>query len=235
MNRRLIGLLSAIGLAAVGTLLLVGYVNTAEARATEGEKLVDVLVVSQPIEAGTPAEDITSEVRTEQVPAKVQAQDAVSDLKSLHGLVAAVDLVPGEQLVKSRFVTPQVQKRGDVPAGLLQVTVSLDPARALGGQIAQGDLVGVIASFDDAGNGQPASHLILHKVLVTSVQAAAPVDAKDEKAAPTSNLLVTLAVDAPAAERIVFAAEHGRVWLTAEPQDANEGGTRVQSKATVFG
>jgi hypothetical protein len=46
-------------------------------------------------------------------------------------------------------------------------------------------------------------------------------------------VFVTLALDAPSVEKVVFAAEHGRVWLALEPKDANEGGTKVQSRAGV--
>ena len=42
-----------------------------------------------------------------------------------------------------------------------------------------------------------------------------PVIAADINEAPRDQLLVTLAVSAPEVEQIVFAAEFGRIWLTA--------------------
>ncbi|MGH9188690.1 MAG: hypothetical protein ACRD0Q_01435, partial [Acidimicrobiales bacterium] len=48
-----------------------------------------------------------------------------------------------------------------------------------------------------------------------------------QPAAPEDVLLVTLALDGPAAERVVFAAEHGTVWLSYEPLGADEGGTKI--------
>ncbi len=41
------------------------------------------------------------------MPTKVAASGAVADLASLAGKVAAIDLLPGEQVVSSRFVTPE--------------------------------------------------------------------------------------------------------------------------------
>jgi pilus assembly protein CpaB len=240
MNRKLTGIAAALVLALVGTLVLVGYVRSAEARALSGEELVTVLVVTKTIEAGTAADELVGHVKAEQVPSKVRATGAVASLDDIEGKVASVDLLPGEQLMTERFVSSVTRSQAGVPSGLLEVTIALDPERALGGNLRTGDTVGVVASFDDAGDGKAASHLMLHKVLVSNVQLAelSKVD-EDEAAgqgavAPSGKLLVTLAVDAPAVERIVFAAEHGRVWLTAEPAEAATTGTSIITKASVF-
>jgi pilus assembly protein CpaB len=50
---------------------------------------------------------------------------------------------------------------------------------------------------------------------------------------PVGNLFVTLALDGPSVERVVFGAEHGRLWLAAQPADAAEGGTKVQTRAEM--
>jgi pilus assembly protein CpaB len=253
MRRRVTGIVAALVLASLGTVLLVVYVQSARDEAVAGERMVDVLVVSDAIEKGTKAADIDGLVDTKQVPAKVRAEDAVSDLADLDDeSVAAVDLVPGEQLVASRFVSRSEAARGDIPEGLQEVTIPLEPARALGGRIAAGDTVGVFLSFDpfDIGNtGEKTpnvTHLELHKVTVTRVQlddsgsTSGIGDSNDESEdgqvtdAPAGTFLVTLAVDAPSAEKVVFAAEHGFVWLSAEPPDADESGTSIVTRGSVF-
>src|SRR3712207_556137 len=103
MNRRIIGSVVAVILAALGTFTLVAYVQGAEDRAIAGEQVVPVLVVRQDVSKGTRAEDLGEAVEVERVPAKVKAEGAVSDLAALSGKVAAVDLVAGEQVVASRF------------------------------------------------------------------------------------------------------------------------------------
>lgn len=151
VNRRVMGAVAAILLAAVGTFVLVAYVRGAEERALEGERSVSVLVVSQPIEKGTPVSEIADLVKAEMVPAKVQTAGTVADLAELEGTVAAVDLLPGDQIVASRFITPsafQAVRPVEVPEGMLEVTVSLNPERAFGGQVTPGDTVAVVASFD---------------------------------------------------------------------------------------
>ena len=246
MSRRVVGLLAALVLAGLGTLALVRYVEAAKERAVAGGTLVPVLVATEPITRGTPASEIGELVETVNVPTGVRPDDALTSVDQVRGQVAAVDLVIGEQLLASRFTSPEVLEPPKVPPDKLRVTLSLKPERAVGGKLRVGDTVAVLASFDPFGQrGEDGNvianttHLILHKVVVAAVQAeraaggtrAQPeeegADPDATQAAPTGNLLVTLALDAPAVERVVFAAEHGRVWLSAEPLEANEEGTKV--------
>lgn len=266
MWKRIVGVVVAVLLAVVGTGVLVTYVRTAEQRALADEELVDVLVVTQATARGTSASALADRVRLEQVPVKVRSEGAVDDLDDIDaGLVTAVGLVPGEQVLRQRFTVADQLARVEVPPGLLQVTVALDPQRSLGGNVRAGQTVAVLASFTGNGNGdEPAAegdpapqadrdttHLILHKVLVTHVQMTARAttstpgatnggdgkQAGEENSpgtAPAGEVLVTLAVDAPSVERVVFAAEHGSLWLSAEPEEAPETGTTIQTRETIY-
>ncbi len=232
LKSKIAGVVAAVVLAGAGTALLVGYVRGAEDRALEGEQPTSVYVVSAPIARGTRAEEIGERVRRETVPVKVKAAGAVTSLSSLSGQVAVVDLVPGEQLVTTRFATEAAATTDTATKGLLQVTVALDAVRALGGTIRAGDTVGVLASFTD---DPVTTHLILQKVRVTGVrtEAGAAVRTKASDTAITGTVMVTLALDAPAVEKVVFAAEHGSLWLSAQPLESNESGTRVQTMGSV--
>ena len=275
--RRAIGIIGAVAVAALGTLLLVGYVRGAEERALAGEELAEVLVVDQPIAQGTPASNLTQFVRLEQVPMKVRAEGGVADLSTLVDLVAATDLLPGEQLVAARFVTAESlvkHAKIEIPADALEVTISISPERALGGQLVPGDVVAVIASFDpfdlntfepsDLGPGEiidpneiflgssddeqgssvrspTSTGLILYEVLVTAVQLEQLPrlpgdDLPDDtpELAPTGNLLITLAAEVDAIERIVFTAEHGFIWLAAEGTGVIDRPTPIQTRGTVY-
>jgi pilus assembly protein CpaB len=253
MKRKIIGILAALVLASIGTAALIIYVESAKYRAVAAEELVDVYVVSQPIAKGTGIAQIKETVETAGVPAKVVPEDAVTDLSDLDGeLVAAVDLQPGEQLLTSRLVDPADLSRATVPAGLQELTVALDPARAVGGTLNPGETVGVVLSFEPFDLPQSddqtpnTTHLTFHKILVTSVQFAqgdtattntAQEDEEETEAgepAPANQLLVTLALSSPQVEQVVFAAEFGHIWLTAENADASEAGTRVVTLAEVY-
>ena len=149
--RRALGIVGAVVVALVGTMLLVGYVRSAEQRALEGEELVEVLVITEAVPRGTPATAMGDSVASEMVPTKVRAEGSVTDLMTLADFVASTELLPGEQVVASRFVTPETlsaSTRVEAPENTLEVTVSLSPERALGGGLLPGEVVAVIASFD---------------------------------------------------------------------------------------
>lgn len=273
MNRKLLGASAAVVLAAMGTFVLVSFVRGAEQRALAGERLAQVYVVAAPIAKGTQGEAVRDSLTVERVPLKVRAAGAISDLADLDDKVAAVDLLPGEQLVEARFISPEDVSAGqvDVPDGLLETTIALSPERALGGNLKPGDTVALTTSFEPFDiegtvdeKGQPldgeakktgnTTHIILHKVLVTNVQGGA-IRASTTQEPPATDgtpqqapqppqsapggpgaqaLMVTLALDAPSVERVVFAAEFGLVWLSAEPEDAPEDGTQVQTRGTIY-
>jgi len=271
MNKKVLGVNGALVLALVGTMLLVGYVSRAEDRALAGEELVEVYVVNESVGAGTPADELTDAVSVEKIPEKLRATTAVTNLAELEGLVTAIDLDAGEPLLDTRFVAPQAfenrPKGVSAPAGTIEVTVALAAERAVGGLVAPGQTVAVLSSFEpfdvDPGvvqvDGEAialpveistqqavetpnSTHVILHKVLVTSVQidpraGSLASDDDDETGpaeAPAGDLLVTLAVTPADAERLVFTAEFGHVWLAAENVDVPEDGTTVQTRGSVY-
>lgn len=232
MKNKLIGIVASVAMALVGTGLLVFYVRGSNDTSTGSGGTVQVLVVSAPIPKGTKAEDVAAKVRLQPVPTNVAAAGSLNSMSSLDGQVTVVDLGPGDQLSTSRFGPPAVSEIPGVPEGMLQVTVPVDPVRAVGGQLRTGDLVAVVASFEDP----RTTRMILHKVKVTGVRTADGVTVKSEAQdnAPNSAVLhVTLALDAAQVERVVFAAEYGRIWLSAEPENAPSTPTKVQTRDTV--
>ncbi|CCG02934.1 Flp pilus assembly protein CpaB [Blastococcus saxobsidens] len=253
MNRRIIAALAALALAIVGTVVLVSYVRGADARALKGVETTAVLVVTRPITEGTPAGELADSVRLEQVPNKVLAAGTVNDLTDLGERVATVDLQPGEQVLASRFA----DESSLLPAGIVEpepgdseVSVLLEPQRAVGGRLAAGDEIGVYISMDLEANIDEdpedeqigTTHATLHGVLVTQVQGApartAPGNAETAStgtAAPSGSVMVTLALPAREAEQVVFAMEHGSVWLTLEPEGADTSGTRIVTQNDVYG
>jgi pilus assembly protein CpaB len=244
MGSKVIRVVLAFVLAAVGTGVLVKYVDSARAEAVADEAQVNVLIVESAVDKGTPAAELAAKVRTAPVPARLRSTDAVTELAELGDLRATVDLLPGEQVVKGRFAQAGTALRGKAPDGLLQVTITVDAAQAIGGNLRAGDTVGVLLSFEAAdlvagGKAPETTHLELHKLTVTNVQvagqAAEAAKAGDEvPAAIGGKYLVTLAVTAPQAEQIVFATQNGTIWLAAEPKDAPTDGTKLVDRGNVY-
>jgi pilus assembly protein CpaB len=251
VKRRLMGVIGAVVLALLGTIVLVSYVKGAEDRALAGEKTVKVLVAAEPIEAGTPAEELEGKLEFERIPQKVKAEGAVTSIGQLGDRVTETELLEGEQIVKSRFVEEgEAGSAGSTGgASLLQQTVALEAERAIGGQIKQGDIVAVVGSFDpfdlpDGTKTPNQTHVLIHKVRVTNVQvesspgteAESGGDSEGDNAAeaPSGGFLVTIALSAPDVERVTFTAEFGHVWLAAEPRDADESGTKIVVLDNVY-
>ncbi|TFV80223.1 hypothetical protein E4P40_17765 [Blastococcus sp. CT_GayMR20] len=243
MRRRLLAAFAALILIVAGSFVLLAYVRGAEDRALDGVRTVEVLVVEQPVPAGTAGEDLADLVTIETLPAKAVLPGRVTDLRSLTGRVATVDLQVGEQLLGSRFTRPtDLQAPGtvEVPEGLQEISVLLEPQRTNGGRLTAGDTVGVYLSQVLADDTRQTS-AVLHGVLVSQVQgapsAAGPAEDGAETAAagtPLASLMVTLAVSAKDAETVVFGMEHGTLWLSLETTGDDNSGTRVLDQGTIY-
>jgi pilus assembly protein CpaB len=111
MKRNRLGIIAAVVIAAIATVVLVVYVRDAKESAVAGEKLVDVVVASEAIKAGTAATDLRNATTMERIPAKTRPDGALQSLKQVEGLVTSTDLVASEVLLQDRFVSPgQVEK-----------------------------------------------------------------------------------------------------------------------------
>jgi pilus assembly protein CpaB len=254
VKSRMLAGLAAVLLAVVGAVLTFSYAQGADERAVKSLDPVDVLVVKQAVPAGTPVEAIKASLVVEKLPGAAVAKSALHTLDSSGGKVAAVDLVPGEQLLAERLIAPEAlntQAAVKVPAGLQEVSFQLEPQRVIGGRLIPGEKVGVFISMESGGiEAKPSTattQLALHKVLVTSVQRAS--EAKSDQATPTASpsgtnpadtalptgsLLLTVAVNDIDAAKIVFASEYGKIWLSREPMDAQNSGPRIIQRNEVY-
>ena len=223
MKRRIIAAVAALLMAAFGAVQLYSYGQHADERAMAGLETSEVLVVKAPIAEGTPANRLTELVGSKTLPAMAVAPGAATDLDQLNGLVANTALQPGEQVSTARFSDPADLADGGtppLPKGMQAVSLMLDSQRALGSNLRPGDTVAVFASDDNN------TKLILHKVQVSRVQGglspAASEQTSDDKPAPLpeGSVMVTLTVSAASAEKVIFAAEHGTIWLSNEPTNA---------------
>jgi pilus assembly protein CpaB len=257
VKSRLLAGAAAVVLALVGAMLVITYAQGADQRAVKKLEPVEVLVVKTSIPAGTPVGSMAASVVAQQVPASAVTGSSLKSLDSSNGKVAAVDLVPGEQLVAERLVAPEEVKVGgsvEIPAGLQEVSFQLAPDRVVGGRIAPGDHVGVFVNLDKGGledkADAEATKLTVRKALVTAVQRApepaataqpAPTASADPNAAdpqdttlPTGNLMLTVAVTDVDAAKIVFAAEYAKMWLSKEPTNAKDSGPRIIQRSEVY-
>jgi pilus assembly protein CpaB len=223
MRIRIIAIAIAAVLAAVGVVVLVNAFRVAGQTSASGSHLVTVWVVKTEIPAGTSAADVGTAIETEQVPAAYVPDGAVQSAGQLTGKVASVTLEPGEQLLLTRWVTPsELASTGGsaaVPAGLQQVSIAVDAQRTAAGHIGVGDHVGVFVSLDASGTDPAVTELLLNNVLVTSIGAGSTSTSGSATGTSTASnvsgsTLVTFALSADDAQKLVYGAEFGRVWLS---------------------
>jgi pilus assembly protein CpaB len=219
--RRLLAVLTALALAVFGAVVLVAYVHGADARAEAGAVLVPVLVVDTDVPAGTAAEDVAGSVSTVQVPQRLVATGAIGDLTEVAGLTTTATLLAGDQVMAARFGDPTVQSVGGapvVPVGMQEVSLSLDPQRAVGGALAPGDRVGVYisaAGTDPTAAPRSGTDLAVGQVLVTRVSGGSESAALTVAGTGTGTAVtVTLALGQADAATVIGGMELGTVWLS---------------------
>ncbi|RAM36066.1 Flp pilus assembly protein CpaB [Arthrobacter globiformis] len=240
--------------AIIGTVLLVNYVQNADRRALADTETESVYVVEKTIAAGSGIDKAAGAVVRKEVPKLAVASGAVTDLNQIGQKVAAVDLMPGEQLLATRMVDADSilgPARVQVPAGMQEITLKLPIERVVGGTLTAGDTVGVFLSVDDSATRSGGTQLTFHKVLVTAAQfsngstatsqeAEAKEDASssalNSKKSASSNdtYLITLARSSADAEKIIFTTEFGSVYLSKEPATAVEGTSGVVNTGRLF-
>lgn len=256
---RIIGAIVAVILVVVGGLAIFLYVQNADVRAAQGQKLESVYIVQTPIPKGTSGASIQNQVKIEQLPASAIQPGIVTNLSTLENKVANTDLLQGDQLVMARFSSPEELAAGGtvpVPKGMQEVTIALAAPQMVGGQVKAGDHVGIVYTGVDgrtnttntgAQNSGEVTQFLYQQVLVTDVIFG--VAATQTSTAPNSNsgsnsngstaqtagtLMVTFAVTALQASKIIFAAQHGgnnssTLWLTLQNSGTTAGAPQIGS------
>lgn len=216
VSRRLIAAVAAALLALFGALVLISWVNGADARAQAGQQLVPVLVATSKVSTGTSADAMGGSVVVQQVPKRLVAPGSLTALSAVKGQVANADLLPGEQLVSGRFADPaKLLPAGTVavPAGMVEVSVTLDAQRAVGGAVKAGDEVGVQITDQKSADSGVSSYSVWHvfpDVLVT--RATGP--AADAKADANAQYTVTLALPPADAAAVILGTTSKSIWLS---------------------
>ncbi|WP_040320023.1 Flp pilus assembly protein CpaB [Aeromicrobium marinum] len=221
MKKKLMAAVMAGVLAVAGVALLVLWAMNANDRAFDGAELVTVVRVVEPVPQGTSAAELAGLVETDEVPVTSVPDGAIESVDEVAGLAATARLLPGEVVLRARFAAPGDSGAGkvDVPAGLQEITFSLEGQRVVGGQVKAGDKVGVFGTYDPE-QGDSWANLVSHDVLVTRVDQATTADA-------STAIAVTVAVGTELAEKIAFTMDFGRMWLSLQNADTDKSGERV--------
>ncbi|HEX9066284.1 MAG TPA: RcpC/CpaB family pilus assembly protein [Streptosporangiaceae bacterium] len=194
MTRRILIIVLAIAIAAIGTGAVLVYAKNADQRAIAGDKAVTVLVATQQIPAGTTAASALANgmLSHQKLPASSVPADAVRALTSdLKGLVASASIAPGELLLRPMLVTAVSTSSGvAIPKGMMAVTIPLCLNEAVAKYVYPGAQVALFDTFIKSGpqaqwncgsksipptaKMQVVTRMVLTRVKVLSVAEASP-------------------------------------------------------------
>jgi Flp pilus assembly protein CpaB len=147
-------------------------------------------------------------------------EGAISDPSSLQGRVATKEILEGAQLTSADFAAAGDSLAADLSDRQRVVSIPLDAAHGMIGQVEAGNRVDVYAGFNvipldrtgrpiNGGQARPMLRLIMSDV---------PVVAVGEKASTGSGSTnVSLKVDDEKAAQLAFASDNGKVWLALRP------------------
>jgi len=223
---------------------------------------VPVLIAKKAIPQGSAGSSIGDSVELRQVPAVTRSSDALVSLGELADRTTTVAIGPDQQLRSAFFRQRTVRGDAiKVPDGKQALAMSMSFVNAGGGYVGPGDRVNLYALVGKLNGGvvplcgpglcptadsksvQADSQLVLTNVevldvsqevapkTVTSVQPA--VGQLTRTAEAGTSVTYLMALDAGQAEKAIFFARYGEMYLTLVPKgqpDSNTGG-RDQSNA----
>jgi Flp pilus assembly protein CpaB len=183
-----------------------------------------VLVASGLIQKGTSGDAIASEqlFKPTSIAVKQVSAGAIADTAQLHGKVATADIFPGQQIAASDF-----SANGGLATQLAPdqraVTVTLNSAHGMVGQIHNGDHVDVYAGLQlepRGGRAEPALRLLMSnvQVLQAGTVTSSGLGGGGNPADQHSN--VTLNVKDSDVPFLTYSSDNGQIWLVLRPANA---------------
>lgn len=186
-----------------------------------------VLRVRITVPAGEPVgREVAEQVA---VPAGSRPPGALTSLDQLAGLWARVELVPGEYLLRGHL-TAEAPPRAlyeRMRPGMRAVSLPVRPEAVLGGALAAGDLVDVLAAYSPLQEGAAATTRTL-------AQGLRVLDVRNSAGTSTSPEVSDAAAGPDAAAELPGQAVPAAVLLEVDPQLAPDLIAAAEEKATFY-
>ncbi len=219
MKTRIILILTAIVLAIIATGGSLIYLQSLRSEVVQGNQNVRVLVANKTVTPGTSVAEMLNQdlASFTQVPRRFMVNGAITDTRGIDQEVLTVALAKGEQVTDQK-----VRPAGGaglsfrVPKGLVAATIIVDEATGVGGEVAAGDRVSVVATFSPGPGGVDTTHVLLPNIEVLAAFNGAQKTGLGQSGG-TQKKTVTLALSPADSEKLVFAVDKGHIWLTLEP------------------
>ena len=224
-----------------GTLILAGiaallagiavfvYVHNYRDSVKSGGTAATVLVAKSLIPKGTPGNTVAKEelYQAQSIRQSQLKEGAMSDPASLRGLIAQVDIFPGQQLTAADFGASSGSLASSLSGKERAITIPIDNAHGNLAALKTGDRVDVYAGFNvtpvsGTGQGHQLVKLIMQNILVVAIGGSSGFG-------NDTSPQVSLRTTPNQAAELAFASDNGRLWLILRPPT----GGRLSSPAPV--
>jgi pilus assembly protein CpaB len=210
--------LVAAGSAVLAAIVLIVFLNQYTKSLGGGDKPVTVLVAKHVIEKGSSGTVLAEKsiFQTTQVRKDELKNGAIADPANLRGKVATDDIYPGEQLVISDFAPATGGVRDRISGNQRAISLPLDSAHGMIGDIQTGDHVDVFVDVGATGVGNN-DRAVLATVIRNLFVLRAPKAAKTAGGPMNTQEVVLRATDAQAAQ-LAYASDTAKIWLVLRPK-----------------
>ena len=213
----------AAGAAVLAGILILVYLNQYRDNVKAGTTPVTVLVAKQTIPKGTPGSAVASKgLFTAATIRESQLRDgAISDPASLQGRVASREIYEGSQLTATDFSASASSVASTLTDSQRVVSIPLDSAHGLIGNVEVGNHVDVYAGFNvipiradgtpgNGGQSRAMLRLIMSDIPVVSIE-------NPSSGIGSRSTNVGLKVNDEQAAKLAFASDNGKIWLSLRP------------------
>jgi Flp pilus assembly protein CpaB len=204
--------------AVLAALILMVFMSQYRKSLNGSHDMVTVLVAKSLIEKGSSGTIIAenSIFQTARVKKSDLKNGAIADPAILRGKVTADDIYPGEQLTTADLAPATGGVRERLSGDMRGISVPLDNAHGMIGDVQAGDHVDVLYLAGTQGAGTDTRAVLV--TLLRDLQVLrAPVKAKGAMGGSATQSVVLRATDGQAA-KLAFASDNGKIWLVLRPK-----------------
>jgi Flp pilus assembly protein CpaB len=217
------GMVGVAGAVAVmAGMMLLFFMSQYRQSVDSSSKTVTVLIAKSLIEKGTSGDVIADKgmFETSSLKQSERKTGAIVDPSNLRGQAAADDVFPGEQLTVADFKHADGGVINKISGRERAITLPLDSAHGMVGDVQTGDRVDVLAGFNSASGAvqRPVLKAIMQNALV--LRAPSSVKGGVNNANSTQNVVVRAPDDKT--WDFAYASEFGKVWIVLRPQAGAE-------------
>jgi pilus assembly protein CpaB len=221
MTRRILAIIVAIGLAAVGTAGGLYLVLSADQRAQDRiQDAVTVAIAAKRIPAGTSGARVLADnmVRFEKMPKASVPQDALATIDGERTRQVITSNIPvGQLLLAANFGDQSSVTSGlALPEGKMAITVQTGAPEQVAGYVRVGSQVAIFLTYGVVDKTGAKTNIERTRVLLPRVEVLAVGTyqaSSDTNQSRSGSLMLTVAVDQGEAERLIEGLSHGTLYL----------------------